>query len=34
MHPLSLSAGVSSRLLLAAGLIAALWAAVAWAVLA
>jgi len=33
MHPLSLSAGVSSRLLLAAGLIAVLWAAVAWAAL-
>ena len=34
MHPLSLSAGVASRLLLVAGLIAVLWAAVAWAMLA
>jgi hypothetical protein len=34
MHPLSLAAGVRSRLLLAAALIAVLWGAVAWAMLA
>ncbi|HEV7267040.1 MAG TPA: hypothetical protein VGN83_19320 [Falsiroseomonas sp.] len=32
--PLALSAGASPRLLLAAGVLALLWAAVAWALMA
>jgi hypothetical protein len=33
LSPLSLAAGAAERLMLAAGLAALLWAAVAWAVL-
>ncbi len=33
-HPLDLASGIASRLVLAAALLAALWAAIAWALAA